>query len=123
MSSENNEFDSALKKLSEQVSQFAKTNVPTQSGGGGGMSSFLPKINIKSPLIYYAIIPLAIVIVLFFWKPKFVTEEVSVEGELPTRKLSIKRLLLATVIMTVVIAVLIFACSYRKKNAEQVTIS
>jgi hypothetical protein len=110
---EDTEFDATLKKLSDQVSQFTSTtiNKPTSSGGG-----FLSNISIKSPLVYYGVIPIAVMIILFFWKPGFVMEEVSVEGSLPEKKLSFKKLIVGSVIITTVIAVIIFISYYHKVN-------
>jgi len=110
---DDNEFDATLQKLGEQVSHFTNTTGSTKSSGG---SSFLPKFNIKSPMVYYVAIPIFVLILLFLWKPNFVTEEVSVEGNMPERKLSFKKLLVGTVIGTTVIAILMFVYFYKNKS-------
>ncbi len=111
---EDNEFDATLKKLSDQVNQFAGTTIKNNTSDGG--SGFLSKINVQSPLVYYCAIPLVIMIVLFFWKPGFVMEEVSIDGNLPEKKLNFKKLFVTSIISTVIIAIIIFIYHYKGKK-------
>lgn len=107
------DFDDTLKKLSEQVSQFTSSNMVKTSFDNSGM---LSKINIKSPFVYYVGIPLLIAIILFFWKPKFVMEEVSINGNISHKKLNFKNLLITTVIITVIISIIIFVYFYQNNK-------
>ena len=108
------EFDATLKKLSDQVSQFTSTMIKSKPSSS---SYFLSKVNVNSPLVYYGAVPIIIAVVLFFWKPGFVMEEVSIDGNLPEKKLSFKKLLVGTVIFTAVIAIAIFIYFYRGYGA------
>lgn len=113
---DNDSFDSTLQKLGEQVSRF--TNITRSSKNS---SSFLSKINVKSPMIYYVAIPIAVIILLLLWKPNFVTDEISVEGSIPERKISYKKMLVGAVMGTSIISILIFVYFYRYKSSEQDT--
>jgi hypothetical protein len=113
---EDSEFDATLKKLSDQVSNFTSITVKSKPNPGSG---FLSKFDVKSPLIYYCAVPIIIALVLFFWKPGFVMEEVSIDGNLPEKKLSFKKLLVGTVLITAIIAIVIFVYFYRNKNSDE----
>lgn len=123
---EENDFDATLQKLSEQVNHFVSTSninvpdVPKISGSNitSSCKVLFSKINFKSPFFYYGSIPLGIMIVLLIWKPKFVTEEISVDGNIPEHKLIFKKLIIATIIFTAIIAIIIFIKSYNSINND-----
>lgn len=112
-SMDDREFDATLKKLSDQVSQFTSITVTSKPSSGSG---FLSKVNVKSPIVYYGAIPVIIAVVLFFWKPGFVMEEVSIDGNLPVKKLSFNKLLVGTAVITTIIAIVIYF--YRGKISD-----
>lgn len=102
---ENVDFSSTLVKLRDQVRQFTTTTTKTNIIEND--NSYMSKFNIKSPFVYYGSIPITILIILLLSKPNFIKEEVIIEGSLPETKMSIKRLLLATIIITTICAVII----------------
>ena len=113
---EDNEFETTLKKLSDRVSQFRSTTVKSRESIL--KFGFLSKVNIKSPLVYYGAVPLIVAILLFFWKPGFVMEEVSIDGNFSEKKLSFKKLLGSTILFTSIITIIIFIYFYREKQSE-----
>ena len=89
-------IEKTLQKLSLKVSQFAGESHNTYSSRSSS-KGFMGKMNTK-PLLMYAAPWIAMLIVLFFWKPDFVTKEVEYEdGELH-RKINTQKLLLATAV-------------------------
>lgn len=109
-------FDATLKELSNRVSQFSGITATTKSSDKGIFS----KINLKSPMVYYLYTPLAIFIVLVIWKPKIVTEEKSIDGKLPEPKLSLKKAMIATLIISAMLGFIIFIRMYKKKEIGNV---
>lgn len=117
------EFDATLEKLGEQVSQFTTiTNNHKESNSFNG-NNVLHKLNFKSPLVYYGAISLGILFILLLWKPKFITEEVSIDGNLPEQKLSYQKLVIATIILTALIAIIMFINSYRSSDATTAAVT
>lgn len=116
MEIDDSKFENTLKKLSDQVKQMAYPTVPVPMSIEKSQFkfNFMSKTKINSYMIY-GIIPLIILIILFFWSPKFIMKEVSIEGKLPESKLSIKKLLIYTVIFSSLILSSIFIYFYRKK--------
>lgn len=108
-------FENTLKKLSDKVKQMEYPTVYIPIEKSQFKFNFLSKTKINSYMIY-GIIPLIILIILFFWSPKFIMKEVSIEGKLPESKLSIKKLLIYTVIFSSLILSSIFIYFYRKKK-------
>lgn len=104
---ETSSFDETLKKLSDQVSQFTEQPVATKSSG----ISF----SFNSPIMYLTI-PIGVAILLFFWKPDFITEEVSEDGKFPTKKTSFKKVIIASLVITTILVVAYFAYNYKKKK-------
>jgi len=108
-------FKEKLKKLKDQVNKFSDS-------GNGGISKkimnipILSKINIKSSVYGYISVPLLVFTILFFWSPAIITHEISVNGEIPKKKLSFKKLLTSTIFMTVIILSSFFFYLYRKKE-------
>lgn len=115
---DNNEFDSTLNKLIDQVSQFTTIDRKYKEG-----NNLLSKINFKSPILYYGVIPIGIFILLLLWKPNFITDEVSINGNIPERKLNFKKILIATVVLTSIICIIIFVNLSRFKCKESESIS
>jgi hypothetical protein len=112
---EDSEFEETLQKLSDQVNKFTSTTTVSNYGNTSGRG-FMSKINFNSPLVYYVSIPLGIMIVLFLWKPRFITDEVNGDGEIPKQKLVVKKLLIATVILTTVVCIIIFVKVFKKTS-------
>lgn len=105
------ELDSKIKMLHEKVSEITKTNV--KSGNVNNQSAFLTINVIKSPVVYYGIIPICILLLFLFLKPSFIMENISIDGKLPEKKLSYKKLIIATIILTAIIYIVVFIYLYR----------
>lgn len=110
------ELDSKIKMLHEKVSEITKTNV--KSGNLNNQSAFLTINVIKSPVVYYGIIPLFILLLLFFLKPSFIMENISIDGKLPEKRLSYKKLITATIIVTAIISIVVFIYLYRNTKEK-----
>lgn len=102
-------YDETLKRLSDQVSQFSSTTISSSS-----KTSIIPSI--KSPFVYYSIVPFVILILLWYLKPSVITDEVSIDGDFPTRILSYKKLFVSTIIITLIVFVAYFSYVYKYKN-------
>lgn len=119
MSPENN-FDDTLEKLTTQVNQFKSNSTIDNSNNNNSNKSWsLPKLNISSSLIYYTAPIIVLIIILVLWKPNFITEEVSTDGEMPKRKISLYKLIIAVVlvIMIALSAWWLFKYCLDKKNS------
>ena len=112
------ELDSKIKTLHEKVSEITSTNL--KSGSLNKQSAFLTVNVIKSPFVYYGAIPLVILLIFFFWKPSFIMEDVSIDGKLPEKSLSYKKLIIATIITTAIIFIAFFVYSYKNKNTKEI---
>lgn len=115
MDDSDTELDSKIKTLHQTVSEITKTNV--KSGSLNNQSAFLTINSIKSPVVYYGVIPIFILLVFLFWKPSFIMENISIDGKLPEKRLSYKKLILATIIVTAIIYILVFVYLY--KNTKE----
>lgn len=102
-------FEDSLKKLTEQVNNFS---VDTQKHTTvfGGLSLYT-----KSPLVLLAI-PVGIAILLALLKPGFVMYEVSIDGNLPEKKLCFKNLIISTIVITIIVAIAYFGYTYNIKS-------
>lgn len=105
------ELDSKIKMLHEKVSEITKTNV--KIGILNNQSAFLTMNVIKSPVVYYGIIPLFILLLFLFLKPSFIMENISIDGKLPEKRLSYKKLIIATIIVTAIISIVVFIYLYK----------
>ena len=118
--SDDENLDNALDRLSKQVSKFSGTDSENTSNKKGLFSMFSKfSFNPENSFVYYGAIPVCIAVALAIWKPGFVMKEVSVDGNMPEQKLCFSRLIVATVIITTIIAILIFIRSYGKKPATK----
>ena len=100
-------FDDTLAKLTSQVSQFnSNSNSAIDSSNSNSNSNSsswsLPKLNISSSLVYYTAPVIILVIVLVIWKPNFITEEVSTDGEIPKRKISLYKLTITVALVIII---------------------
>lgn len=115
-------FDDTLEKLTTQVNQFnsnSTIDIDNSNNNSSNKSWSLPKLNISPSLIYYAAPIIVLVIILVLWKPNFITEEVSTDGEMPKRKISLYKLTI-TVALVVIIALSawwLFKYCLNKKNS------
>lgn len=112
----NTEFDNTLKKLEGQVSQFSSVATDFEIPKN---NSILSKIDFKSNVVYYVLVPIIIMIVFYIFKPCFVmTETTTTDVNLITiteKKLNFKRLIISTIICTFTISFLIFCYLYKKQ--------
>ena len=105
------ELDSKIKMLYEKVSELTTTKV--KSGILNNQSAFLKMNIIKSPVVYYGIIPICILLLFLFLKPSFIMENISIDGKLPEKRLSYKKLIIATIIATAIISIVVFIYLYK----------
>jgi hypothetical protein len=106
--SENMDYDIIMKDLQNKVTHI--THNKTQNFSVNA----LPKINFENKH-YYFFIPIVIVSLLFLTTPSFVMEDVSIDGEIPIKKVSVKKILYYTILITFLAFILIFAFIYNKK--------
>lgn len=103
-------FDTTLQKLSEQVHQFSNFGDQTKS-----QASWLPSVTGKKKYYYYLAVPIGFIILLYLCEPKFVVEEVSIDGDIPTKKISKKKLFLSSIVLSIIlIVVMLFIDLYKK---------
>ena len=104
-------FDETLRKLGERVSRFTNDKSASYSSSSNGIRD---KINIKMLLVYGT--PLVVsIVVLYFWKPNFVVEEVEDnEGGYKT-KVSFRKLAVTALITTVMLDTLVFLYLRKKE--------
>lgn len=116
-------FDDTLQKLTTQVNQInssSSSTIDNSNNVNSNSSSWsLPKINFSSSIIYYTAPVIVLIIILVLWKPNFITEEVSTDGEIPKRKISLYKLSItvALVILIALSARWLFKYCLNKKNS------
>ena len=110
------ELDSKIKMLHEKVSEITTTNV--KSSILNKQSAFLTMNSIKSPVVYYGIIPVFILLLFFFCKPSFIMENISIDGKLPEKRLSYKKLIIATIIVTAIVYIVVFVYLYQNTKEK-----
>ena len=113
---EDDEIDATIKSLHEKVNQITTTSTSTIVSADAKNTSVFSSSILKSRVIYYGVIPLTMFLLLLFWKPWFIMEDISIDGKLPEKKLSYKKLFIATFIVTFIIAIGIFSYSYKNKK-------
>lgn len=101
------ELDAKIKILNEKVSEITSTNL--KNSGLNKQSAFLTLNVIKSPFVYYGVIPIMILFIFFFWKPNFIMQNDSIDGKLTEKRLNYKKLIIATIIVsTIIVSTIIF---------------
>jgi len=95
-----NNLEEKIKKLEEQVNNFSNNSEVSKKITNTPL--FL-KLNTKYYVYCYVAVPIVIFIILFIWSPKIITRKISIDGEIPKKKLSFKKLLIATIISTLLI--------------------
>ena len=100
-------IEDTIKDLNGRVSQFADSG---DVAGPGILSSIR-----FSPYMYYGLIPVAIMAILFLFKPGFVMETDSVDGKYPEPRVGFRKFLLATMVLSVMAGLGIFMYFYRKR--------
>ena len=111
------ELDAKIKMLNEKVSEITSTNL--KNSGLNKQSSFLTLNVIKSPFIYYGVIPLVILLIFFFLKPGFIMQNVTIDGKITEKRLNYKKLIIATIIVTSIIFISFFVYSYKNKKTTK----
>jgi len=76
--------------------------------------SLFNKTSLKSPIVYYFALPVTVCVLLFLLKPPFIMEKISKNGNFPKKKLNYKKLLIATILFSIIIAFVIFIFFYKK---------
>lgn len=110
---DDNEFDNTLKKLNEQVGKFTGNN-PVKNMYHSEKNSPI-NFDVKSPYLRYGLIPVVILCILGMMKPGVVVDEVNVDGII-SRKINMKKLLVATGILSIMIFFAIFLVKKRSNN-------
>ena len=87
--------------VKDDFSSFSKNNLLSEK--------------LQSPFVLYGILPIIIVILLIFIKPKIITQKTEVEGESPTYKISLKKFILTMILILFFCYLLIFSYLYKKK--------
>lgn len=110
------DFANTIKKLEGQVTQFSSETTDFEIPKN---SNILSKINVKSNVVYYILVPIIIMIIFYIFKPCFVmTETTTTDVNLITiteKKLNFKSLIISTIICTCIISLIIFSYKYKKQ--------
>ncbi len=106
-------MEQKLADLNKRVNDF----VNTTPVAGVNMGSLLRE---RSTVLFdmnnfmYLVLPVLCMGILYMWKPSFVMKEESIDGEFPSKVLSIKLLVIYGLGISVVLSVLIFTYLYKK---------
>lgn len=111
-------MDEQIRILQDKVNQITLSTVKSENCIVSSSGSFLHGYKLNSPLVYYGSVPCLIIIILLIYKPLFVMEDISIDGKFPEKRLSYKKLLIATVIGTTLIAIIIFIYFYRTNRTH-----
>lgn len=105
----NDQYDDMLKNLNERVSSLSKPET--------NFDNVRLSYNLNLSSIYYGLVPLLVYTSLYLIKPEFVKiSDVGSNGQiLLEKKLSHKKILIATIISTIFIWVSYFAYQYKNK--------
>jgi Na+/H+ antiporter NhaC len=102
-------YDDTINKLNDKVNKFTSTDINISD-----TKQSILKI-LKYPFIYYTVIPFIILIVLWFLKPSIIIEEININEDSVKKKINYKKLLLMTIIITLIIFLVYFSYIYEKK--------
>jgi hypothetical protein len=105
---ENSNIDETIRRLDQRVSSLTGYGISSNSNF---MSS------VSTSYIYYGCIPIIIALFLAVWKPSFIIETTSIDGEYPQPHVIYKKLLLSTLVLSTMIGVAIFVYFYRKNTS------
>ena len=116
------DLDQTISELTRKVSEFTGNYVNTVSDSGiiiqspqlKYSSSFLSQISNNSGLLMYLIIPVIVFVLFYIWKPSCIQDDITVDEEFPEYKLNYKKILLYTVIISIIIILAIFGYFYKK---------
>ena len=102
------DYESKINTLTKQVGQFVKTPISTSS-------FMLPMINLKSPFLWYILVPFIVLILLILIKPTVImTETVTTDNKIKLN-ISYKKLFLTTFILGVIIDIALYIHNYKNK--------
>lgn len=103
------EYDEIVKNLNEKVSKLSKEDISIEQS--------LTSYNINKNPIYYGVIPVIAYLTLYLTKPEFVmsTDTVFKDEVYLEKKISHKKILTATLIITLSIYFSYFAYQYKKQ--------
>lgn len=108
--------DDILKKLASQVDHATTTatsNFLIQKPESPSIFSYVKEIKISA--VCFVCVPIFIFCFLWYWKPMFVMNKVHVDEYLTDYELSKLKLLYSTIIISLVIFIIYFSYSYKKK--------
>lgn len=115
------EFTNTLNQLTQQVSEFTNNAGVSSTDNPIISSGFMSKIGSYSNYIYYIAVPIIIVIILILFKPDFIMLEESIDGKIPEKRLSIKKLLISTIIISIAVILLYLFYSRWKNTTKEST--
>ena len=108
------DYTQKMSELRVRVEQYAKLPAQIKYGFSNGSSTIIPKIN-KTSVLFYLAPPVIIIFLLFFMKPGFIcTENIDIDNVI-TKKVKLKKLLIAGLIGGGIISIGLFTY-FRKKN-------
>jgi len=103
------EYEELLKNLNEKVSKISKSDTEVYKQ--------LPAYDINKTAIYHSLVPLLTYIALYLIKPEFcMISEKGSNGEIYLdKKIRHKKLLIPTLIITIIVWISYFVFQYKKK--------
>lgn len=106
-------MEQKLADLNKRVNEFVNT---TPVAGVNMGSLFKERSNVLFDInnFVYLVLPVLCVGILYMWKPSFIMKEESIDGEFPTKVLSVKLLVIYGLGISVVLSVIIFTYLYKK---------
>ncbi len=107
-------FSQTLQQLQAKVSQFTDHSSKSHTYKSN-MTKFSSQLLNKKVLLIYSGPFLLVLLVLFFWKPKFITHEVEDKEGVYYVKTNFSKLLVTTGIMGIIIDILIFLYLRKKE--------
>jgi hypothetical protein len=111
------ELNDKINSLQQEIDKLSAATEFATKPEKVNISLFKPSlITLKSPIVYYFAIPLSVFILLFLLKPPFIMESVSENGNFPKKKLNYKKLLIATILFSIILAFVIFIFFYKKMS-------
>ena len=106
-----NDIDDLNQKINSLQQEIDKLNSTTEFEKPEKVKISLFKTSLftlKSPIVYYVALFLSVYVLLFLLKPQFIIKKVSENGNFPKKKINYKKLLIASVLFSTIIAFVIF---------------
>lgn len=112
------DFESTLKKLNEQVSHFTKNksspHMETKQQKFGFTTPKIDMSKLSNSNAKYLMLPLVVLVILLIVRPNFVKKDVVKQDGTKVKKLCMRRLLLAVLLISMVIGLGYMLMMYKK---------